>query len=66
MNRKFKTTKHLFLIEIFCNIINVFIVIFCQFNASLLNESINFYQNNLYCLFYLFLFFYFSQMFFFF
>ncbi len=28
---------------IFCNIINVFIVTFDQFKASLLNKSINFY-----------------------
>ncbi len=30
--------------EIFCNIINVFIVIFDKFKASLLNNSINFYN----------------------
>ncbi len=28
--------------EIFCNIINVFVVIFDHFNASFLNENINF------------------------
>uniref|UniRef100_A0A8C2BT07 Coatomer subunit zeta n=1 Tax=Cyprinus carpio TaxID=7962 RepID=A0A8C2BT07_CYPCA len=32
-------------IEIFCNIINVFIINFDQFKASLLNKSINFYNN---------------------
>ncbi len=37
MNRKFR-------IEIFCNIINVFIITFDQFKASLLNKSINFYN----------------------
>ncbi len=37
MNRKFKRT----LFEIFCNVINVFIVIFDQFNVFLLNNSIN-------------------------
>ncbi len=31
----------LFKIEIFCNIINVFTLTFYQFNASLLNKSIN-------------------------
>ncbi len=41
MNRKFKR-KHLFDIEIYCNIINVFTVTFDQFNASLMNKSINF------------------------
>ncbi len=30
--------------EIFCKIINVFTVIFEQFNASLLNTSINFFK----------------------
>ncbi len=34
--------KHLFEIEIFYKIINVFTVTFDQFNASLLNKSINF------------------------
>ncbi len=36
--------KHLFEIEILCNIINVFTVTFDQFNASFLN-SINFLKN---------------------
>ncbi len=31
--------------EIFCNIIKVFTVTFDQFNASLLNKCINFFQN---------------------
>ncbi len=35
--------QHLSEIEIFCNIINVFIITFDQFEASLLNKSINFY-----------------------
>ncbi len=39
--------QHLFEIEIFCNIINVFTVTFDQFNASLMNKSINFFQINL-------------------
>ncbi len=30
--------------EIFCNIINVFIITFDQFKASLLNKNINFYN----------------------
>jgi len=30
--------QHLFEIEIFCNIINIFTVTFDQFNASFLNE----------------------------
>ncbi|XDV39993.1 hypothetical protein PO909_009159 [Leuciscus waleckii] len=30
--------------QIFCNIINVFILTFDQFNASLLNKSISFFQ----------------------
>ncbi len=30
--------------EIFCNIINVFILTFDQFNVSLLNKSINFFK----------------------
>ncbi len=34
--------QHLFEIEIFSNIINVFTVTFDQFNASLINKSINF------------------------
>ncbi len=36
--------QHLSEIEIFCNIINVFIIIFDRFKASLLNKSINFYN----------------------
>ncbi len=36
--------KHLFKIEIFCNIRNVFTVTFDQFNTSLLSKSINFFQ----------------------
>ncbi len=43
MNRKFKE-QHLFETEIFCNIINVFIINFDQFKAFLLNKSINFYN----------------------
>ncbi len=39
MNRKFRRTAF-----IFCNIINVFIITFDQFKASLLNKSINFYN----------------------
>ncbi len=39
MNRKFKKL-HLFEVEIFCNIIDVFTLTFFQMNASLLNESI--------------------------
>ncbi len=39
MNRKFKRTA-LFEIDIFCNIINGFIVTFGQFNASLMDKSI--------------------------
>ncbi len=35
--------QHLFEIEIFSNIINVFAVAFDQFNASLMNKSINFF-----------------------
>ncbi len=38
--------QHLSEIEIFCNIINVFIITFDQFKASLLNKSINFYNLN--------------------
>ncbi len=41
MNRKFKRTA-LIWIEIFCEVIIVFHVIFDQFNASLMKESINF------------------------
>ncbi len=36
--------KHLFEIEIFCYIINAFTVTFDQFNESLLNKSIHFFQ----------------------
>ncbi len=35
--------QHLFEIEIFSNIINVFTVTFDHFNASWLNKSINFF-----------------------
>ncbi len=35
--------QHLFETEIFCNIINVLTVTFDQFNASLMNKSINFF-----------------------
>jgi len=42
MNRSLKE-QHLFEIEIFCNIINVFTFTFNQFNAPLLNKSINFF-----------------------
>ncbi len=41
MNAKFRRTSE---IEIFCNIINVFIITFDRFNASLLNKSTNFYN----------------------
>ncbi len=34
--------QHLLEMEIFCNIINIFTVTFDQFNAALLNKSINF------------------------
>ncbi len=46
MNRKFRTTASIWNINIinFCNIINVFIITFDQFKASLLNKSINFYN----------------------
>ncbi len=36
--------QHLSEIGIFCNIINVFIITFDQFKASLINKSINFYN----------------------
>ncbi len=36
--------QHLSEIEIFRNIINVFIITFDQFKASLLNKSVNFYH----------------------
>jgi len=47
MNGKFKVKKkiyiYIYILEmgIFCNIIDVFTVTFDQFNASLLNKSIN-------------------------
>ncbi len=37
--------KHLFKMNIFCNIINIFTVTFDQFNTSLLNKRNNFLQN---------------------
>ncbi len=40
MNRKLQR-EHLYEMEIFCNITNVLNVTFDQFNASLLNKSIN-------------------------
>lgn len=43
--RMFK--RNLFEIEIFCNIIKVFAVIFEQFNVSLLNKSCAFFKKNL-------------------
>ncbi len=39
--------KHLFEIEHFCNIINVFTVISHHFDASLQNKSINSFKTNL-------------------
>ncbi len=36
--------QNLFEIEIFCNIINVFTVIFYQFNVPFLNKSFNFFN----------------------
>ncbi len=45
MNKSSKE-QHLFETEIFCNIINVFTVIFDQFNASMLNKNINFFKKN--------------------
>jgi len=44
--RKFKE-RDLFEIEIFCNIIHIFTVTFDQFNASLLNKSINFFKKKI-------------------
>ncbi len=41
MNGKFKD-QHLFEIEIFSNIINIFPATYDQFNASFLNISINY------------------------
>ncbi len=46
MNTKLNK-KHLFEIEIFSSIINVFTVAFGQFNASWLNKSSNIYKTNL-------------------
>ncbi len=46
MNRKFKR-PHLFEIEIFCNIINVFTVTFDQFDASLLNKRSRFFSRDM-------------------
>ncbi len=40
--------QHLFEIEILCNIINVFTIIFVQINIFLLNRSINFFTKNVY------------------
>ncbi len=37
-----KKNQHLFEIEIFCNIVNIFTVTFDKFNAYLMNKSINF------------------------
>ncbi len=39
--------EHLFEIESFCNIINIFTVTFDQFNASLMNKSINFLEKKM-------------------
>ncbi len=36
--------QHLFQIEIFCNILNVFTVTFDRFNVYLLNKNINFFK----------------------
>jgi len=44
MNRKLKKEQHLFEIKHLCHIINDFTVTFDQFNESLLNKSINFFQ----------------------
>ncbi len=43
MNKKF-SEWHLFEMEIFCNIINVFTDSFDEFNATLSNKSNNFIQ----------------------
>jgi len=43
---KWEAQKHLFEIEIFCNIINALNVTFHQFIASLQDKSINLCQNN--------------------
>ncbi len=40
--------EHLFEIELFCNIIKVFTATFNQFNASLMNKSINFFPTKSY------------------
>ncbi len=45
MNRKKK--QHLFVIDLFGNIINVLTITFDKFNVSLLNKIYNFFQNNL-------------------
>ncbi len=39
----FKSSKEQHLYEMFCHILNVFNVIFDQFNASLLNKNNNFF-----------------------
>ncbi len=46
MNRNVKRTAFInkFETEVFCNIINVITVTFAQFNAFLLNKSINFFK----------------------
>ncbi len=46
MNKHFKE-QHLFKIEIFCNITNVFTATFDQFNASLMNKSIHLFKKSL-------------------
>jgi len=43
MNRKFKRTTSIW---IFCNIMNVFTIIFEKCNASFVNKSINFFKKN--------------------
>ncbi len=44
MNRRKFRTAFIWNKKIFCNIINVFIITFDQFKASLLNKSINLYN----------------------
>ncbi len=44
MNKHFKE-QHLFEIDIFCNITNVFTVTFAQFNASSLKKTIHLFKN---------------------
>ncbi len=39
--------QHLFEIEIYCNIINVFTDTFDQFNASLMNKSVNLFKKKI-------------------